>query len=245
MSIVDKHLLKREENRKIRPPNMYYVTDGTKECIRDAYYGVFLDLPSEAEKLRIFNAGNVLEPWWIHVLNASPRYRVIETQVRAYHFTSVNSDDVEIHGRLDALVQHNDQALVGHEVKSQKNLYYVRSRGARKAHIHQCGFYCTKLGLVYGQIDYLDKAAFLQGANPIDYQYPINQDAMEEGYNNIIQTIRILHGYCRGSVLPPKNKCWKCDGYCDHRVLCDVDYNPAEDSDGEQLKKILYESEKK
>ena len=239
MSIIDEYLLKREENRKIRPPNMYYVTDGTKECIRDAYYGIFLDLPPEVEKLRVFNAGNVLEPWWIQVLSANPRYRVIDTQVRAYHFMPVDGDSVEIHGRLDALVQHDNQTLVGHEIKSQKNLYFIKSRGARKAHIQQCGFYCTQLGLICGQIDYLDKEAFTQGIHPIDYQYPISQDTMKEGYNKIVQEIRILHGYWRGGVLPPKNVCWKCNGYCDHRVLCDADYNPAEDPDEEKLKEVL------
>jgi len=222
---------------------MYYVTDGTKECIRDAYYGVFLDIPPEVETLRVFNAGNVLEPWWIQILAANPKYRVLGTQVRAYHYLSVNGDDIEIHGRLDALIQHDDQALVGHEVKSQKNLYYIKTRGARKAHIQQCGFYCTKLGLICGQIDYLDKEAFTQGGRSIDYQYPINQDTMKKGHDNIIQTIRILHGYYRGKTLPPKNKCWKCEEYCDHRILCDVDYNPAEDPDEKKLEEILHGNE--
>ena len=86
MSLVDESLLRREASPKRRPPNVIWVTDLTKPCLRSSYYGVVARKPYDLESLRVFQAGNLLEEYWIRVLRENPDYKVLETQVPVYYY---------------------------------------------------------------------------------------------------------------------------------------------------------------
>ena len=72
MSIIDEYLKWKEQDRRIQPPNILYVTQLTKPCLQQAWLGIHHDREHAIETLRIFDAGNVLEDHWVDILRSSP-----------------------------------------------------------------------------------------------------------------------------------------------------------------------------
>jgi hypothetical protein len=231
MSLVDEHLAQREENRRTRVPGVVYVTDIVKPCQRGAYYAAVLNKAASPESLRIFEAGNLIEDWWVNtVLSGRKDLHVIATQLPARYIDEASA--VEIHGRVDALVQHGDRALVVHEVKSQRTAAWLRE--PKPEHVEQLQFYLASLGLDWGQVDYLDKTILLQGrdvkARPgeggaVDKSFPIQRDTRV--FAELVHRGRLLAEAIRAGKSPAKAECWMCQGYCDYSAEC-----RAEDGEG-------------
>jgi hypothetical protein len=224
MSLIDEYLATPEENRKIRAPGVVYVTDLVKPCQRNAYYSAILDKPMTIETLRIFEAGNVIENWWINVvLRGRKDTYVVATQLSARYIDEANA--IEIHGKIDALAQHGGRALVVHEVKTQKTAAWLRE--PKPEHAEQLQFYLSALGLDFGQIDYLDKTIFLQGrdvkARPgegggIDKSFQVQRDPRI--FAEIVKRGYLLANAIREGRPPQKMECWQCNGYCDYAAEC-------------------------
>ena len=215
-SIVDEFLLEKTGNRKERPPNTLYVTDLVKACQRMAYFGITNRRDAPLESLRIFKAGDLIEDFWVDILHKRCDIRVLGTQVRAYY----KCDDFEIHGRVDALCQHNNTAIVAHEVKSAKTAHWLRE--PKDNHVAQLQFYLNSLSIDYGQIDYLDKKALLDGKNPIDVSFTVERDP--QAFTDLINTAKQLHKAWTTETQPPANPdAWngKVCNYCQYKDLCD------------------------
>ena len=167
MSLIDQYLINKQRTPKPRFPGVLYVTDIVKPCQLQAYHNILTPTSYEVETLRIFEAGNMIEDYWVGLLDKRLDVTVLGTQVPTYYY----GDGFEVHGRLDILCQHDKQQLVAHEVKSAKSSHWYKS--ARDGHIEQVQFYMNVLGVKWGRIDYLDKGAFLEGENPIDSFFDI------------------------------------------------------------------------
>ena len=214
MSLIDDSLLRQETTPRVRPQNVLWVTDLTKPCLRSSFYGIVAKKPYDLEALRVFQAGNLLEEYWIRVLREHPDYEVLGTQMPAYYYF----DDWEIHGRADILAQHKRGRLMVHEVKSTKSLYFIRKEGGpRQEHIAQVNYYAIMLGLSHGQIDYLDKSALLRGKSVIDASYIVEADSA--GFSIFVERAVELAKSLSERSPPPAVKCWLCD-YCLHREEC-------------------------
>lgn len=170
--------------------------------------------PYGIESLRVFQAGNLLEEYWVRVLEEHPDYEVLATQVPVYHYF----DDWEIHGRADILTQHNRGYLVTHEVNSTRSLYYIRKDGRpRQEHLDQLNFYVVRLGLSYGQLDYLDKSALLKGDGVIDTSYITEADPTR--FQVTVSKARKLVKALTDEDPPQPLPCWLC-GYCLYKEEC-------------------------
>lgn len=221
MSIIDDYIEKKQANRKVREPNILYVTDITKPCMRNSYYSITLDKPTKPETLRIFQIGTLLEDYYLTALQASENINVLGTQIAARHR---DQDGFEIHGRCDAIAQHGDATLVIHEVKSAKSSSWRDE--AQPEHVDQLQFYLNILGIDTGLIDYVDKTIMLQGndprhpneKNPPDRSFPITRD--QEAYKTLLEKARKLHAYLKKREPPPPTECWQCNGYCDYAEEC-------------------------
>jgi len=216
MSIIDEHLLSKRRQQKTRPQNTLYVTDLTKPCQRAAYLNILHPREHPLETLRIFEAGNLLENYWTETLNKRTDIQVLGTQIPAYH----KNHNYEIHGRLDILCQHNNAAIVGHEVKTAKTANWLTE--PKEDHTAQIQFYINALAIDFGQIDYLDKKALLNGKTRIDTTFTVERD--HAAYAKLISIANRLHTARRTLTPPPANPtAWNgkyCD-YCQHQDLCD------------------------
>lgn len=214
MSLVDKYLESRPGKK--RPRGVLYVTDLTKPCIRNAFFSITNPQPYPVNTLRIFESGNVLEDWWVSVLDKSKTINVLDTQTACYY----KDDVLDIHGRLDILCHHSRGRVIGHEVKTIKSAKYVASNGAKPEHIKQLQFYINVLGLDVGQVDYIDKYVMLNGAEELDQvDHCFRQERDASLFAAMITRGRELMK-CLDSGSAPAEKGWLCD-YCLYNEECD------------------------
>lgn len=217
-SRVDRFLFAQREVRKERPVGVLYVTDLTKPCLRSAFWSIVDKRPYEIETLRIFEAGNVLEDYWVRVLKSSPGVEVLGTQMKARY----KVDGLVVHGRVDMLCQHEDGALVAHEVKTAKTAHWLKE--PKSEHTQQLQFYLNCLGLDWGCVDYLDKTVFLLGQNRggegevVDRSFMVERDPMV--FARLVARAKMLMRYWMDEVIPPAEPCWLCD-YCLYSEGCD------------------------
>jgi len=89
-------------------------------------------------------------------------------------------------------------------------------------HVAQLQFYMNTLGVEQGQIDYLDKTAWLTGDNKIDKSFPMKANPNE--YYRILQTAGQISTSIKKAKVPEFNsKAWGgrvCD-YCLYENLCE------------------------
>jgi len=234
MSILDEVLLRREENRRVQPPNVYYLYNLVGPCLRDTVLGLFLNKPHDIETLRIFEAGNELQAWWRDTLKEAGHHILLEEQ-RIRHKTKKYS----IHGRYDLITQLDYGPFILREIKTMKSAGWLRE--AKEDHVAQNQFYLNKTGIEFGSIDVIDKMAFATGERQIDYSFPTKKDPAI--FCDLLNTAEDLHPYAeivwdligRGvkdvarleGLLPPPTPCWKCNRqnrsrkiYCDHYEEC-------------------------
>ena len=82
-SLIDEYLAEKEANGKIRENNVLFVTDLTKECLRNAYYDITIDTPATPKQLRIFASGNMIEEFWVNeVLRNSKEIKDAQEQLK-------------------------------------------------------------------------------------------------------------------------------------------------------------------
>ena len=184
--------------------------------MRQAYYDVTEDKPFPVETLRIFEAGNILEDYWVEILRKNPDIYVLGTQVPAYHVVG----DLIIHGRVDVLTQHNKNRIVAHEVKTASSCHWMKE--PKPEHNEQLQFYLYCLELEHGVIDYLDKGALLRGGTEVDLSFPIELD--RKIGKELISRALNLKSCVDKKTLPVSNSdAWggKVCGYCLYKDLCD------------------------
>lgn len=219
MSLIDEQLQYKEDTRRVRPPNILYASGLTGPCLQKTYLQLTHDRPHDIETLRIFNAGNILEDYWIGVLADHPDIDVVATQLRARYTLTVNDEEWIIHGRADILAQHNFNNLVLHEVKTAKSSTWRKEPSPD--HVAQIQFYLNVLQIDRGQIDYLDKSAFLQGRTAIDKSFQVVRDPI--AFTLFIDVATAIINSLQSGEPPWANpKAWngKICGYCDYADLC-------------------------
>ena len=210
MSIVDQYL--GAQPGKPRLPGVYYVTDLTKSCMRQAYLDIVEPKQFDVSTLRIFEAGRLIEGFWVDVLSKTPGYYLLGTQLMARWRASWGS----IHGRVDALFQHSEGSIVVHEVKSAKSLNYMNG-SAKPEHVQQLQFYLGALNVEFGSVDYISKENLLQGLGVVEQCYQVRRDPAVFVY--MVKRGEELAGYVSRSEVPATCSGWQCD-YCLHQGNC-------------------------
>ncbi len=206
-SLVDDYLSNLP--RKERPEGILYVTDLTKPCQRSAYLDIVFPKEYPVESQRVFESGRLIEDWWIHVLERTSGIQVLGQQLPARYVDG----GLEIHGRVDAVCQHDNRTLVVHEVKSAKSTAYISE--PKEEHLLQLQFYLGCMGLDWGQVDYLDKRVMLQGDGvSVEKCFTVQRDPGL--FAAVVQRGRVLAEAIRCGVAPVECRGWLCD-YCLHR----------------------------
>lgn len=216
MSLIDNYLRnRRRKNTKKPPQGAIYVTSIIKQCQRQAYLDITQRVTPSIEKLRMFEAGNILEDYLVKVFNELEDIDILGTQLPTYYY----GDNFTVHGRLDILAQHDNSAIVCHEVKSTQNVPF---RGPWSDHVEQLQFYLGVLGVKYGQIDYLDRRALVMGEYVIDTSYEVMRD--EVVFSGLVNRAQEFSRVIRSGVSPEGNR----ESYggkgcenCGHRVFCE------------------------
>ena len=207
MSIVDSYLS--AQPGKPRLPGVYYVTDLTKGCLRQAYLDIVSPGKYGVETLRIFEAGRLIEDFWVNVLSKSPGYSLLGTQLVARWKASWGC----IHGRVDALFQHSEGSIVVHEVKSIKSFAYMNG-SAKPEHLQQIQFYLGSLNVEFGSVDYISKENLLQGLEVVEQCYQVRRDPAVFAF--MVKRGEELAGYVGRGEVPAACPGWTC-GYCSHK----------------------------
>ena len=180
--------------------------------MRKYFFWKFQKQPS-VEVLRIFNAGHVLESWWIEFLDKKKDVEVLCVNMPCRHINPF----YRIHGRIDVLIQKGYGELEVHEMKTIKSFGRWLEE-PKIEHVNQIQFYLNVLGIESGSIDYVNKLGFLHGKDVIDKRFPIQRD--KSVFKLLIGRAHNLFGAFMADIPPPVEKCWKCDGYCIYNDEC-------------------------
>lgn len=215
MSLIDRYLrVKKNSDIKKPPRGAIYVTSIVKQCQRQAYFDIVRRTIPSIEKLRMFEAGNILEDYLVKVFNELDDIRVLGTQLPTYYY----GNSFTVHGRLDILAQHDNSVIVCHEVKSTQNVPFT---APWSDHVEQLQFYLGALGIKWGQIDYLDRKALVMGEYKIDTSYEVIRD--EDVFNNLIQRGQKLNEMLMSGMVPEANyESYGGKGCenCSHKAFC-------------------------
>ena len=209
--IVDSYLVGLPD--KPRESGVYYTTDISKGCLRQAYYDIVSPRRFDAGTLRIFEVGRMIEDLVVRSIGASGGYSVVGTQVAARWPISGGS----IHGRVDVLAE-DAMGRVVFEVKSIKNFYYLDA--PKPEHVAQLNFYLNVLGLEFGEVFYVSKEALLNGGagGVVEKRFRVRRDPV--AFEVAVRRAELLHAAVSCGVAPDASPCYLCNGYCGH-VECE------------------------
>ncbi|MHA1971538.1 MAG: CRISPR-associated protein Cas4 [Candidatus Hodarchaeales archaeon] len=211
-SYVDQDLTKNNYRYKPRN-NILWVTDITSPCLRAVYYERKQKTPSTVQKLRVFNAGRVLEDWWINLLERRQDTEIIATEMPCRHINPF----YRIHGRADVVTQRNQGELEVHEIKTIKCFGSFLTE-PKPEHVNQLQFYLNTLGIETGYIDYINKQTFINGYNTIDKRFQIKQN--KRTYKRLLKRAHNLFGCLLADTPPKPEPCWKCKRNCPYLTSC-------------------------
>ncbi len=208
-SWVDEDIEKKRYNYKPKN-NLLWVTEIASPCLRAAYYKRKHGTQSTVESLRVFNAGRVLESWWIDLLERRKDTTIIAEEIPCKHINSF----YRIHGKADVVIQKDQGQLEIHEIKTIK-CFGSFLEEPKPEHVNQLQFYLNTLGIEVGYIDYINKQTFINGYNTVDKKFKIKRD--KQTYKSLLTRAHTLFGALMADIPPPKEPCWKCKRYCSHQ----------------------------
>jgi len=196
-----------------RRKDLLWTTEITGPCLRSAFYDHKYGKKPSTESLRVFNAGRVLESWWIDLLERRKDIEVIREDMPCRHINSF----YRIHGRADVVIQRDLGNLEVHEIKTIK-CFGSFLEEPKPEHVNQLQFYLNTLGIEKGHIDYINKQTFINGYNKIDKKFEINRN--KRTYKKLLKRAHTLFGALLVDIPPSKEECWKCKGYCQYISEC-------------------------
>ena len=194
--------------------NLLWATEITSPCLRAAHYKRKHGTQSTVESLRVFNAGRVLESWWIDLLERRKDTTIIAEEIPCRHINSF----YRIHGRADVVIQKDQGQLEVHEIKTIK-CFGSFLEEPKPEHVNQLQFYLNTLGIEVGYIDYINKQTFINGYNTVDKKFKIKRE--KRTYKKLLKRAHTLFGALMADIPPLKEQCWKCKGYCKFYDECE------------------------
>lgn len=193
--------------------NLLWATEITGPCLRSTFFDRKYGKKPSTESLRVFNAGRVLESWWIDLLDRRKDIEVIREDMPCRHITSF----YRIHGRADVVIQRDHGQLEVHEIKTIK-CFGSFLEEPKPEHVNQLQFYLNTLGIEVGYIDYINKQTFINGYNTIDKKFRIKRD--KRVYKRLLKRAHTLFGALLADIPPLREPCWKCLGCCLYQDEC-------------------------
>jgi len=236
--IIEEHLRKEDEKRsKTRgtKKEYFYASDalledkGNSKCERQFFYE-FSDVvpePLDIPTLKTFGVGEAIHEWIQDILVKEGVAEVIEDETIEYNEDLgvctgrvskeenkiIIKEPVEIHGRLDCQIKHEQESIVV-EIKSVKNggFFYI-GNNPKAAHVQQLQLYLDHKGLKKGVILYINKdtGEFKEFEIKHDPELVIKAKERFAEVKKRIDTGEIPNRLDIGS--------WQCS-YCPYRLMC-------------------------
>lgn len=164
--------------------------------------------------LRVFNSGNVLESWWIKLLQRRRSATILSVDMPC----RIINPQFRVHGRADVLLKLEYGGIEVHEIKTISNFGRWLNE-PKQEHVNQLQFYLNVLGVETGYIDYINKYAFMHGFEVIDRRFLVLRDIRL--FEKLLDRAQELFKTINEDIPPQKERCWKCDGYCLYKEECE------------------------
>jgi len=209
-SLINNYLKRELKEKTI---GRYYPSEAGN-CIRKVFYSYKSPKEVDTELLKVFEAGNILHEFVVHVLE-SEKNPQIELLEKESPFT-LEIEDIVISGRVDdIIIVKIDNKVYLVEVKSTSTLKYTNE--PHEAHIMQLQLYMHAKNIHNGMIIYLEKNTLQTKTFLVDYDSKYAEKA--------IKRLKDIHQCLKEDKLPiPEaravySKGWMCKG-CQYREEC-------------------------
>ncbi|MEM0475181.1 MAG: PD-(D/E)XK nuclease family protein [Candidatus Norongarragalinales archaeon] len=207
-ALLDKHLYRESKPKQV---GRYYPSE-VGACLRKTWFSFKFPIEFDAEKRRLFETGNILHDYIVHVFKSekTPEVELLKSEMPC----SINCGDFVISGRVDdVLLLKVSGKTVLVEVKSAARL----PRSPSKHHAAQLQFYLHATGMREGALLYVEKNTL----NSVVFSVSYDERVASEG----IARFAALHKALLEDKAPePEAKLrqdmrWWCD-YCEYVERC-------------------------
>jgi CRISPR/Cas system-associated exonuclease Cas4 (RecB family) len=191
----------------------YYPSEAGN-CIRKVFYSYKNPKEVDTELLKVFEAGNILHEFIVHVLESekNPQIELLEKESPFV----LEVEDIIISGRVDdIIVVKIDNQVFLVEVKSTSSLKYTNE--PHEAHIMQLQLYMHAKDIHNGLMIYLEKNTLQSKTFPVSYDVKYA--------DKTIKRLKELHQHIKEDKLPiaeariKYSMNWMCKG-CQYREEC-------------------------
>jgi CRISPR-associated protein Cas4 len=213
--IVDQDLRAAQVSRKSRGD--YWYASEIGYCPRKSIFSRagLQGKEKDARTLRVFELGKLHESFLLDRVRAG--LTVGETKIKeAKREVECNNNKLNVHGRIDLIVDYENGEREIVECKSQSSRSFTwmltKKEGASEHHIAQLWFYLYTANVERGQLIYSSKDDLREA------QFPINLSNEKVG-KEVLDKINFLNQNWADEKLPEAKENWLCK-YCDYRKIC-------------------------
>lgn len=207
----------REAQKSRKPRGDYWYASEIGYCPRKAILaraGV-QGKEKDARTLRVFELGKLHEAFLLDKVRAGQV--VGETKIKkAEREVVCNNEKLNVHGRIDLIVDYENGSREIVECKSQSSRSFTwmlgKGEGASEHHIAQLWFYLYTANVEHGQLIYSSKDDLREA------QFPIYLSNEKVG-NKVLKDIENLNQSWEDKKLPEAKENWLCR-YCDYFDIC-------------------------
>lgn len=207
-ALLDKHLYRESKPKTV---GRYYPSE-VGSCLRKTWFSFKFPKEIDAEKRRIFETGNIVHDYIVHVFQSekTPEVELLKSEMPFV----MECGEFVVSGRVDdvLLVKASGKTVLV-EVKSAARL----PRAPSKHHAAQLQFYMHATGVHNGALLYVEKNTLAS----VVYTVPYDERAASDG----IQRFAVLHKALLEDAAPEpeaklkKEMNWWCD-YCEYNERC-------------------------
>ena len=231
--LIDEYIKKKNDDDvhyKVR--GKYSPSDLGKSCMLQSYFKSTTEQIEWApEKLRIFEAGNLIHDFCQKVVAQDKKFEFVETESKFFAVVPDEKELITISGRADIICREKgSEELVVFEIKSIKDLYYRRD-SPMPEHVNQILLYMGCLHSNEGYIVYVNKDNLETITHKIEYDH--------KKFLDILTWIRRLHYHVIAENPPeaefdPEKTRWPCE-YCSFEKQRILLVKKEKDSETEEL----------
>jgi len=228
--LLDEYIQKKKENDvHVKLFGKYSPSQLSSVCLRKSYFSVIVEeIEWPLEKLKIFEAGNIIHDFATQVLEKNERFSRIEKETRFLCVVPDEEDLITISGRADAIaINVKSNELKVFEFKSIYSLKYVYKE-PNIDHVRQLQLYLGCLHAESGYIVYIEKQTLKSVTHEVRYNHKL--------FMSLLENIKRLH-YCVKNKSAPRREfsatrdTYPCS-YCNFKNEC---INEENESDAAEL----------
>lgn len=194
-------------------PCIFRVTEIVNPCLRSAFLQRKILRSPTPETLQSFEIGRAIESRWIEAISEQPDVTTLRAGVPCRYVNPL----FEIRGRADVLLKQGHGPVELYEVKTYKGHKRIPTHPYRD-HVNQLQFYLNALSIESGTIAYVDRDVYTGTGLVKEARFPIQRNRII--YSALLYRTHRLYHALDNDITPPRERCWKCLGYCPYEEEC-------------------------